>query len=433
MPRQYEMSFEGPPAYRWVKMYKGTRYRVTCEELGAMVYTKEATYRLANEWWRKKLAELDGPRRLREARADHLADRAAAVGVELGLLGTKDRLREAVTDEALLERALARVDELKARVVEAAARAPAAGFGLEEHAGRFLALERARGKAAGTYGDLAHHVNKLQKDCPLLRVADVRRVNESTVSSFYAWLRNDSGKAPVVQRKLWNYFRRLVRFLWGEGLIVLPRNLDARIFSFDAGPGKVKTYPLAEVRAMLKDLPDRLRLYALLALNCGMLGVDMAAMRHEELSDGRVRRKRTKTRKGENVPEVEYVLWPETLALLEKYPRTHEELVLTSRTGTPLWKAEVRDGRTKKYDLVALQWHRGRGEGRAHKPPITLKALRAVSATTLESHPQHGRFTSLFLGHAPASIKDRHYAAPPQALFDEAVLWLRGQVLGTEE
>jgi hypothetical protein len=427
------MNYDGAPNYRWRKMYKGKTYAVTCEQLGAMVWTKEASGKLADAWWRKKLAEIEEPRRLVEAQADHLADRAAAVGVELSLLDTKAKLREAVTDEELLARALARVDELKARVMGAAEQAPAAGFDLASHAGRFLALERARGKAAGTYGDLAYYIDKLQKDCPLLQKADVRRVNESTVSGFYSWLRNDSGQAPAVQRKLWNYFRRLVRFLWAENLIQLPRNLDERIFSFDAAPKKVKTYPLADVRAMLKELPDRLRLYALLALNCGMLGVDMATMRHEELKDGRVRRKRTKTRKGENVPEVEYVLWPETLALLEKYPRTHPEYVLTSRTGTPLWKAEVKDGKKKKYDLIGLQWHRGRGEGRADKPPIPLKALRSVAATALESHPQHGRFTSLFLGHAPASVKDEHYAAVPQALFDEAVLWLRGQVLGLDE
>jgi hypothetical protein len=428
--RTYEMSWEGAPKYRWVKMYKGTRYRVTCDELGAMVYTAEASYKLANQWWRQKLAQIEQPRRLLEAQAGHLADRAATVGVELSLLDTKDRLRETVTDEELLRRALERVDELKARVMGAAEQAPATGFDLAGHAGRYLALERARGKAAGTYGDLAYYIDKLQKDCPLLHKADVRRLNESTVSGFYSWLRNDSGQAPAVQRKLWNYFRRLVRYLWGQNLIQLPRNLDERIFSFDAAPKKVKTYPLADVRAMLKSLPDRLRLYALLALNCGMLGVDMAMLRHEELKDGRVRRKRTKTRAGENVPEVEYVLWPETLALLAKYPSTHVEYVLTSKTGTPLWKAVVESGKKKKYDLVGLQWHRGRGEGRASKPPIPLKALRSVAATLLESHPQHGRFTGLFLGHAPATIKDKHYAAPPQRLFDEAVLWLRGQVLG---
>src|SRR5262245_34781307 len=60
MPRATSMSWEGAPAFRWVTMYKGVRYRVTCEELGAMVYTKDGSAKLANAWWEKKLAELNG-------------------------------------------------------------------------------------------------------------------------------------------------------------------------------------------------------------------------------------------------------------------------------------------------------------------------------------------------------------------------------------
>jgi hypothetical protein len=34
MARLYLMSWEGHPNYRWYKMHKGVRYRVTCEQLG---------------------------------------------------------------------------------------------------------------------------------------------------------------------------------------------------------------------------------------------------------------------------------------------------------------------------------------------------------------------------------------------------------------
>jgi hypothetical protein len=46
MCRKYEMSWEDRPAHRWVKMFKGVRYRVTCEELRAQVWTKEGSYKL---------------------------------------------------------------------------------------------------------------------------------------------------------------------------------------------------------------------------------------------------------------------------------------------------------------------------------------------------------------------------------------------------
>ncbi|HEY7427681.1 MAG TPA: hypothetical protein VH682_25850, partial [Gemmataceae bacterium] len=59
MPRRELMSWEGSPNFRWVKMHKGVRYRVTCEELQTQ-RTKEGSIVKANEWWRKKILELEG-------------------------------------------------------------------------------------------------------------------------------------------------------------------------------------------------------------------------------------------------------------------------------------------------------------------------------------------------------------------------------------
>jgi hypothetical protein len=85
---------------------------------------------------------------------------------------------------------------------------------------------------------------------------------------------------------------------------------------------------------------------------------------------------------------------------------------------------------------------RGRGEGRKHKPGITLKALRSVSSTLLENHTvalpsgdtinPYAHCVILFLAHSQKSMKDKHYAAPPQRLFDEAVKWLRSQYFPAE-
>ena len=59
-----------------------------------------------------------------------------------------------------------------------------------------------------------------------------------------------------------------------------------------------------------------------------------------------------------------------------------------------------------------------------------LKQYRSIAATALESHAEYGRFVSYFLGHSPKSIKDKHYAAPSQKLFDKALLWLKKELLG---
>ncbi len=202
-----------------------------------------------------------------------------------------------------------------------------ADFTVEAQAKRFLAVEQARGKAAGTFGDLAAYVNKLKLESGVLTDSmDVRTISERTVTDLYSWLRNNAGLSATVQRKVWNYFRRFVRFLWAEKFIDLPRNLGERTFSFNVQAKKIKTYPVATVRAMVNGLPSRLKLYALLALNCGMYGVDIASLTWSEYSNGRITRKRTKTRAGENVPEVSYRLWPETVQLLEKWKGNHPQV-----------------------------------------------------------------------------------------------------------
>jgi integrase len=61
------------------------------------------------------------------------------------------------------------------------------------------------------------------------------------------------------------------------------------------------------------------------------------------------------------------------------------------------------------------------------KKPI--KGLRKTAATLLESHPVYGRYAQYFLGHAPASVADKHYVKPDQTLFDRAVSWV-GEQLG---
>src|SRR5262249_32904725 len=62
MPRAYKAgTFDGPPHYRWTKMYNGIRYRVTCEQLGLPreLWTKEGSRQAANSWWEQKKLEID--------------------------------------------------------------------------------------------------------------------------------------------------------------------------------------------------------------------------------------------------------------------------------------------------------------------------------------------------------------------------------------
>jgi site-specific recombinase XerD len=425
MGRKYLMSWEGKPNYRWVKMFKGERFRISCAELNALP-TAEASYTLANDWWKKKQAELTldpaaellyglDPSLLREqiARGQHAEQ----------LLHARDEPTFSPIDRnepivgVVKEDGHYNLPFLSHLVEKVNGKPVELDKTIGRQAERYLAVELARGKAPNTFANLRHFVFKFQEFPGLSAKTDISSIKSDTATDFYAWLRNGT-LAEHSQKECWNVFKRFVRFAWGEGLLDLPKNLDSRMFSFGGSAKKVKTYPTEEIRRLLSSLSDRLRLYALLSLNCGMLGVDMAMLKHDELQGNRIVRKRTKTKEQGNVPEVEYLLWQETIDALNTYPRQSDTYVLTSKTGTPLWRCEVKNGKNVKVNLVHQQWKRG-------KVGIPLKALRSVSASLLESHSVYARYTTLFLGHAPASVKDRHYAAPPQQLFDEALLWLR--------
>ncbi len=204
-----------------------------------------------------------------------------------------------------------------------------------------------------------------------------------------------------------------------------PRNLESKEFKFDTTPPAVQTWTVEEVQRVVGAAKGKLKLSLLLALNCGMLQGDVSDLLDKEVNWklGTITRKRSKTKRKESVPTVTYRLWPLTFQLLQEH-RSGSDRVLLTKSGLPFVRKEVVEGKSKRADsfrslFLAL------GRPLDFKKP--LKQLRKTSASLLESHPTYGRLTSLFLGHAPASMKEKHYAAVPQDLFDEAVAWLAKQ------
>lgn len=144
---------------------------------------------------------------------------------------------------------------------------------------------------------------------------------------------------------------------------------------------------------------------------------------------GVITRKRSKTSDRENVPEVSYPLWSETLRLLLQERGPNVTHVLLTRDGKPL-KTETLDAKhnLKKTDAVRLAVRR-----LSEKTEIsfTTKMLKKTSASLLRNQRDYSGLESLFLDHAPSSVAHRHYAAIPQDLLNEAILWL-GRELGIE-
>jgi integrase len=234
--------------------------------------------------------------------------------------------------------------------------------------------------------------------------------------------------------------KQFIRWAWGEELMSLPRILESREFSIALPETKIETFTDEEVSRLLNSSSPSTKLYLLLMLNCGFTQQDIAELRQDEVDWklGRVTRKRSKTRKrkGENVPEVCYQLWPETFKLLKQHRSKDKTLALTNQKGQPLKTEEIVNGRVKKIDNVRSAFNRvvSKLVKEKHEPiKITkaLKLMRKTAATKLGQHPEFGRFAQYYLGHAPATVADRHYVVPSQPQFDRALVWLGEQLAPT--
>jgi integrase len=215
-----------------------------------------------------------------------------------------------------------------------------------------------------------------------------------------------------------------------EAIPEIPRVMAGKSKALQITPanGTITVFTIDEVTQSLDAATDRTKLYILLMLNCGMTQKDIADLLKTEVDwdDGRVTRKRSKTKKHKNVPIVSYKLWPETLRLLlQEQAGSESERVLLSANGRPLWHQDVMDdGKYKKTDSIKNAFYRLSQTTKIKKP---LKSLKKTSATLIRGNEKYASLESLFLGHAPQTMADKHYAAAPQELLDEAISWLGEQ------
>ena len=104
---------------------------------------------------------------------------------------------------------------------------------------------------------------------------------------------------------------------------------------------------------------------------------------------------------------------------------SHEHLALLNASGSPLWAdGHIPEGKYWKNDNIRNAYERLQKKTGIGKP---LKSLKKTSASLIRGNGEFTGLESLFLGHAPQSMADRHYAAIPQDLLDRAINWLREQ------
>jgi integrase len=260
----------------------------------------------------------------------------------------------------------------------------------------------------------------------------ISRLDSQGLSRYLDWIKDEQTKGSMSSasaRDRLQAAKQLTQWAYSRGdLQELPRCLTAkRGYSVTVTTKEPESMTREEINTFYTKATDRTRLYLLLGINCAMTSADLSTLRRDEidLKSGTITRKRSKTNRAEGVPVVIYKLWPETLALLRQEMATEGEKALLTSNGKELvqqtWRA---DGSVSKNDTTHSAWVRLQDSAGISKPH---KLLRKTGATMLNHNNEFARFHSLYLGHSPRGMAEKHYAQADQAGFEKALEWLRDQ------
>lgn len=474
-----------PKKSRWRKMHRGKIYTVSCVQLGTPE-TKEGSYAAANEWWRKKQAELDldASHVPHQDTVDQLARKRdwarshdepeIATALTRRIEHTR-RLRanedpsEDYSEDMVARLEAARMfgivipDDLDPDVARqlfgdgrtwaerferqrTASKVPddltVGGQVKEWLAGMLARCQSGSAMSAGQYDNL-RRASEAFRDWHGGEKR-IETVNEGTLKKWYEYLLQQVAEGKIARETAKSRFRQSKQFI-GDicslGVIPFPKNFHKK-WVFGSSANEIKPMSVEEVRLLVSRATGQLRLHLLIMLNCGFTQFEVSELRRSEVDwkRGAITRKRIKTRGAESVPIVTWRLWPETFRLLQEWDSGGDLVLLTKSGKRWAWEEHGADGSYKSSDSIATNYRRlvsdykaeqekRKKEGQPVRIAITgsLKDFRKTGATMIERHPVYGRYKSHYLGHSPKSVADKHYAAPSPELFDEIMAWLGTQ------
>jgi integrase len=472
MPATLLMSWE-PKNRRWWKMLKGERFTVSVRQLRdlfnnpSIPATKEGSYKWANQWWEHQTSHLARIEPSVHPHADHLAS------LNRNLDWSRRHAPDEVAPLASHLREVERMgeedepdyDPLDSRAI-AENRRVAELFGvkvpdnldpeIESHLfglrqvrqdrlsrdenpepvpvdrtighliqryleGLFIrygAGEISVGEYANARAGLYHYRDWVGADNP------VDSITADTWDAYYLRLigANAEPKSIESRRKHFRYARNFLTWLDDLDIHPAPKNLNRKQYRFNGGAKVVPTMSIDEVKNTLDAAKGQLKLHLLLMLNCGFTQQDISDLHPSEIDweHGRIHRKRSKTSEHANVPIVDYMLWSETFALLQRYRTNDPNHVLMTESG----KAWIRDsvdaiGKRSRTDAIQSNYRKLCVKGNH-----SLKMFRKASSNLIDSTSEHGRYAIHFLGQAPNDVAHKHYINANGNGFDAAVRWL---------
>jgi hypothetical protein len=449
------MNWEGD-VKRWTKTHRKRKYAVTVKQLSEwcgrrLEPTKEGSYRAANEWYDAQIMEaesggivtpemVEAKRRLDWCRAN--GDDEGAVhwaGVLAWLPRRPDLWRQAKRGQAIrtllsggipwhvaaeMEMDDKFLDRVSGEQVWAERLQPQdeGAYTVAKALADFTSVRAAQvrsggiaeGTHLGTLQALRFFVDFIGETTP------VDKVDEDSWERYVVHLINRGDVGPGYQRRIQGAAKHFLKWLAGKKRIVLPANLGDFMLRIAEPEARVVVLPAATCRRIVEAVPDHVKACVLLGMNCLYTQQDFSDLRHDEVdwTEGRIRRKRSKTRKKAKVPTVDYKLWPETLDWLKRMRSDDPDRVLLTSTGLP-WIS----GRIDRYRVAWRDHIQAKLDIEA-----SPKSLRKTSANLINRHPEFGRYAQYALGQAPKTIAETHYVEPPdQETFDRVIDWLRGQ------
>ena len=256
---------------------------------------------------------------------------------------------------------------------------------------------------------------------------DLAAVNGQMMTGFFEHVQakvDSRAFSPATGRDHATNCAQFLRWSWKqEHIDALPRNLSDHGITVSAK--KIEVYSISEIKKLLTTASPRMRLFILMALNLGMTQQDMSDLHPEEVNWRRktVKRKRSKTKKHENTPEVTYTLWPETLRLLKEFKTNDKKRVLLNKYGAPLKDEEFVDGKHRKTDTVGREFRRLKKKCKIKGRSFIC--LKKTSRSLLEDNRDFQPIAELFVGRAPKTVSEKHYAKPAVNWLADATDWLR--------